>query len=76
MKELLASYYGMQQQERSGADMSSDVESTYFEAKRYVAGLLMNDKVETLLRKDDEMVRMTRGGAWSRAQQQCRGFFQ
>ncbi|CAM9459336.1 unnamed protein product [Ectocarpus sp. 8 AP-2014] len=57
MKELLASYYGMQQQERSGADKSSDVESTYFEAKRYVAGLLKNDKVETLLRKDDEMVR-------------------
>ncbi|CAN0194719.1 unnamed protein product [Ectocarpus sp. 6 AP-2014] len=57
MKELLASYYGMQQQERSGPDMSSDVESTYFEAKRYVAGLLKNDKVETLLRKDDEMVR-------------------
>lgn len=56
MKELLASYYGMQQQ-RSGADMSSDVESTYFDAKRYVAGLLTNDKVETLLRKDDEMVR-------------------
>ncbi|CAN0466343.1 unnamed protein product, partial [Ectocarpus sp. 12 AP-2014] len=57
MKELLASYYGMQQQERDGADMSSDVESTYFEAKRYVADLLKNDKVETLLRKDDEMVR-------------------
>lgn len=56
MNELLASYYGMQQQ-RSGADMSSDVESTYFDATRYVSGLLKNDKVETLLRKDDEMVR-------------------
>ncbi|CAM9467283.1 unnamed protein product [Hapterophycus canaliculatus] len=58
MKELLASYYGMQQQhQRNGADMSSDVESTYFDSKRYVSGLLRNDKVETLLRKDDEMVR-------------------
>lgn len=57
MKELLASYYGMQQQQqRSGEDMSSDVESTYFDAKRYVAGLLRSDKIETLLRKDDEMV--------------------
>lgn len=57
MKELLASYYGMQQQQnRTGKDMSSDVESTYFDPKRYVAGLLRNDKIETLLRKDDEMV--------------------
>lgn len=56
MKELLASYYGMQQQQRTGEDMSSDVDSTYFDAKRYVAGLLRNDKIETLLRKDDEMV--------------------
>ncbi|CAM9791582.1 unnamed protein product [Pylaiella littoralis] len=56
MNELLASYYGMQQQP-SGADMSSDVESTYFDPKRYVSGLLKNDKIETLLRKDDEMVR-------------------
>lgn len=57
MKELLASYYGMQQQQRTGEDMSSDVESTYFDPKQYVAGLLRNDKIETLLRKDDEMVR-------------------
>ena len=60
MKELLASYYGMQQQQRTGEDMSSDVESTYFDPKRYVSGLLRNDKIETLLRKDDEMVRVLR----------------
>ncbi len=59
----------MQQQQRSGEDMSSDVESTYFDAKRYVVGLLRNDKVETLLRKDDEMVRemaQMRGGVEGR----------
>lgn len=52
MQELLASYYGMQR----GADRSSDVESTNFDAKAYVGRLLRNEKVETLLRKDDEMV--------------------
>lgn len=52
MQELLASYYGMQ----SGIDRSSDVESTSFDSKSYVIGLLRNEKVETLLRKDDEMV--------------------
>lgn len=54
MQELLASYYGMQR----GVDRSSDVESTNFDAKSYVRGLLQKDKVETLLRKDDEMVSM------------------
>ncbi|CAM9824847.1 unnamed protein product, partial [Laminaria digitata] len=53
MQELLASYYGMQR----GADRSSDVESTNFDARQYVKGLLQKEKVETLLRKDDEMVR-------------------
>lgn len=53
MQELLASYYGMQR----GADRSSDVESTNFDARQYVRGLLQKEKVETLLRKDDEMVR-------------------
>lgn len=53
MQELLASYYGMQQR---GVDSSTDVESTNFDAKAYARGLLRNDKVETLLRKDDEMV--------------------
>lgn len=53
MQELLASYYGMQR----GADRSSDMESTAFDSKAYVRGLLRNEKVETLLRKDDEMVR-------------------
>lgn len=63
MKELLASYYGMQQQQqRTGEDMSSDVESTYFDPKRYVSGLLRNDRIETLLRKDDEMVRVVESG--------------
>lgn len=52
MQELLASYYGLQR----GADRSTDVESTNFDAKTYVRGLLQKDKVETLLRKDDEMV--------------------
>lgn len=54
MQELLASYYGMHR----GADRSSDIESTTFDAKAYVRGLLKNEKVETLLRKDDEMVRV------------------
>ena len=53
MQELLASYYGMQR----GVDRSSDVESTKFDVKSYVKGLLKNDKVETLLRKDESMVR-------------------
>lgn len=53
MQELLASYYGMQR----GVDRSSDVESTNFDPKAYVKGLLKNNRVETLLRKDDEMVR-------------------
>lgn len=56
MQELLASYYGMQR----GADRSSDIESTTFDSKAYVRGLLKNEKVETLLRKDDEMVRKNR----------------
>lgn len=61
MHELLATYYGMQR----GADRSSDVESNKFDAKLYVRGLLRNDRVETLLRKDDEMVRgRPSGSAW------------
>lgn len=54
MQELLASYYGIQR----GTDRSSDVESTSFDSKAYVRGLLKNEKVETLLRKDDDMVRI------------------
>lgn len=53
MQELLANYYGMQR----GTDRSSDMESTAFDSKEYVRGLLRTEKMETLLRKDDEMVR-------------------
>lgn len=58
MQELLESYYGMQR----GVDRSTDIESTAFDAKAYVRGLLKNDRIETLLRKDDDMVRPGAGG--------------
>lgn len=52
MQELLASYYGMQR----GGDRTSDMESTTFDSKAYIRGLLRNEKMEKLLQKDDEMV--------------------
>ncbi|CAN0049278.1 unnamed protein product, partial [Discosporangium mesarthrocarpum] len=53
MRELLASYYGMQK----GPDRSLDVDSANFDSEAYVRGLLKKEKLEGLLRKDEEMVR-------------------
>ncbi|CAM9697603.1 unnamed protein product, partial [Choristocarpus tenellus] len=53
MGELLASYYGLQK----GPERSLDVDSASFDAEAYVRGLLKREKLDGLLKKDDEMVR-------------------